>query len=89
MKTQYLIPLVVTLSACAPMQYKNAEGVLAPERTVLECEYEAKKAVGGATDANPLAGAYGGLHALLTNSRLRAQGIETDCMKLRGYTLQQ
>ena len=79
--------MLAILTACAPAKYRDKDGALAPERTVQECEYEAKKATAGATDANPLGGNYGGIHALLTNSSLRAQGIETDCMKLKGYTL--
>jgi hypothetical protein len=86
---KYSVLIVLGLTACTPGQYRDKQGALAPEQTVMECDYEARKATASATDANPLAGNMGGVHALLTNSSMRAARIADDCMRLKGYAISQ
>lgn len=78
--------LTMLLCACTPTQYMSARGEPVPAQVMAECEYEAEKATASATAANPLAGPYGGLHALSTNPTLRAAGLKHKCLQVRGYS---
>lgn len=66
--------LAALLAGCAAPVYRDAGGQAAPERVVLECEYDAERAA--AAVPNVLDAAY-------TKARLRAQ-----CLVLRGYRRQ-
>ena len=76
--------LCFEMSACS-IRYVAPDGREASAKEKAECEYEAAKATASATAANPLTGAYGGMHAFLTNPALREQDILSQCMKLKGY----
>lgn len=87
MKTRLSLAACAALLACAPGQYRSADGTLAPGELVAQCEYEAEKATASATDPNPLAGPMGGAYALTNNSAMRRASLEQKCMKMKGYEI--
>lgn len=80
-----IIAAIALMPACATTDWHAKDGKQASQQTIDECQYEASKATASATDANPMATPYGGVHALLTNSVLRRQTIMAQCMKVRGF----
>lgn len=85
MKTISALIIIATITGCATRPYFNEQGQQAPDKIVKQCEYDAMKATASATDANPLVGAMGGVHALMTNSSFRQAAIFNKCMEIAGY----